>query len=75
VAQPSFVEEGGLASSTRTLFIAAAEKEIVLPAEKRHKPEEILQKTSNPYPINLYSGTSHGVAVSCDLSKKVEKFC
>lgn len=33
-----------------------------------------MQKTGQPYQINLYSGVVHGFAVRCDLSKKIEKF-
>ena len=34
----------------------------------------ILQEGGYPYQINLYGGVSHGFAVRCDLSKKVEKY-
>jgi hypothetical protein len=44
----SFVEEDGLSSIKGSLSIAVAEKETVLPAEKRHMSEEILQKTDKP---------------------------
>lgn len=59
---------------TKPLSIAAAEKEIVFPAGKRHKSEEILQKTGKPYQVNLHSSTGHDFAVRCDLSKKIGKF-
>lgn len=74
VAHPSFVDEDELAAITGPLSIAAAETDSIFPTEKRHKSEEILQKTGQPYQINLYSGVVHGFSVRCDLSKKVEKF-
>ncbi|KAK1980630.1 dienelactone hydrolase [Colletotrichum cereale] len=74
LAHPSFVEEEELAAITGPLSIAAAETDSIFPAEKRHKSEEILQKTGLPYQINLYSGVEHGFAVRCDLSKKVQKY-
>jgi len=74
VAHPSFVEEDELAAITGPLSIAAAETDQISPAEKRHRSEEILQKTGLPYQINLFSGVSHGFAVRCDLSNKVQKF-
>lgn len=74
MAHPSLVEEDELASITGPLSIAAAETDPVFPADKRHKSEEVLQKTGKPYQINLYSGVVHGFSVRCDLSKKTEKF-
>ncbi|EFQ31376.1 dienelactone hydrolase [Colletotrichum graminicola] len=74
LAHPSFVEEEELAAITGPLSIAAAETDSIFPTEKRHKSEEILQKTGLPYQINLYSGVEHGFAVRCDLSKKVQKY-
>jgi len=74
VAHPSFVEEAELAAIDGPLSIAAAETDQIFPAEKRHKSEEILIKTNQPYQINLYSGVVHGFSVRCDLSKKQEKY-
>lgn len=74
VAHPSFVEEDELAAIGGPLSIAAAETDSIFPAEKRHKSEEILLKTGQPYQINLYSGVEHGFAVRGDISKKHEKF-
>jgi len=74
VAHPSFVEESELAAISGPLSIAAAETDQIFPADKRHKSEEILVKTGQPYQINLFSGVVHGFSVRCDLSKKVEKF-
>lgn len=74
VAHPSFVEESELAAIAGPLSIAAAETDQIFPAEKRHKSEEILIKTKQPYQINLFSGVVHGFSVRCDLSKKQEKF-
>ncbi|KAJ0327408.1 hypothetical protein COL5a_005787 [Colletotrichum fioriniae] len=74
VAHPSFVDEDELAAITGPFSIAAAETDSIFPAEKRHKSEDILQKTGLAYQINLYSGVEHGFAVRCDLSKKVQKY-
>ncbi|OLN87107.1 Protein AIM2-like protein 6 [Colletotrichum chlorophyti] len=74
VAHPSFVEEDELAAITGPLSIAAAETDSIFPTEKRHKSEEILQKTGLPYQINLFSGVEHGFAVRCDLNDKKQKF-
>lgn len=74
IAHPSFVDEDELAAITGPLAISAAEVDSIFPAEKRHKSEEILVKTKQPYQINLFSATSHGFAVRGDLSVKQEKF-
>ncbi|CCU74352.1 unnamed protein product [Blumeria hordei] len=74
VAHPSFVEEAELAAINGPLSIAAAEVDSIFPQEKRHKSEDILMKTGKPFQINLFSGVSHGFAVRCDLSVKIEKF-
>ncbi|KAK7742404.1 hypothetical protein SLS53_004550 [Cytospora paraplurivora] len=73
-AHPSFVDEDELAAITGPLSIAAAETDAIFPADKRHKSEEILQKTGVPYQINLYSGVEHGFSVRCDLTKRHQKF-
>ena len=74
LAHPSFVEEEELEGITGPLSIAAAETDSIFPADKRHKSEEILKKTGQPYQINLYSGVVHGFSVRGDESKKVERF-
>ncbi|KAH8804454.1 dienelactone hydrolase [Xylogone sp. PMI_703] len=74
VAHPSFVEEHELAAITSPLAIAAAETDPVFTVEQRHKSEAILQKTSYPYQISLYSGVVHGFASRADASTKVQKF-
>ncbi|ROV95969.1 hypothetical protein VMCG_07948 [Cytospora schulzeri] len=74
MAHPSFVDEDELASITGPLSIAAAETDEIFPADKRHKSEEILQKTGLPYQMFLYSGTEHGFSVRCDVSKRPQKF-
>ncbi|KAL7897377.1 dienelactone hydrolase [Trichoderma sp. SZMC 28014] len=74
VAHPTNVEEDELAALTGPLSIAAAQTDPIFPTEKRHKSEEILIKTGQPFQINLYSGVAHGFAVRCDTSVKIEKF-
>lgn len=73
-AHPSFVDEDELAAITGPLAISAAETDQIFPAEKRHKSEEILQKTGYPYQINLFSGVVHGFAVRGDVNDKVQRF-
>lgn len=74
VAHPTNVEEDELAAITGPLSIAAAQTDPIFPTEKRHKSEEILIQTGQPFQINLYSGVSHGFAVRCDTSVKIQKF-
>lgn len=74
LAHPSFVEESELAAVSGPLSIAAAETDEIFPAEKRHKSEEILKKTKQPYQINLFSGVVHGFSVRCDVKVKHEKW-
>lgn len=74
VAHPSFVEDEELAAITGPLSIAAAEIDTIFPAEKRHRSEDILVKTGQPWQINLYSGVEHGFAVREDLTVKHKRF-
>ncbi|KAL6907381.1 dienelactone hydrolase [Trichoderma evansii] len=74
VAHPTNVEEDELAAITGPLSIAAAQTDPIFPTEKRHKSEAILIATGQPFQINLYSGVSHGFAVRCDTSVKIQKF-
>ncbi|GAB1315353.1 Hydrolase tropI [Madurella fahalii] len=74
VAHPSFVDEDELEAITGPLAISAAETDSIFPAEKRHRSEEILKKTGQPYQINLFSGVEHGFAMRGDPSIKVERF-
>ncbi|KAK4236559.1 dienelactone hydrolase [Achaetomium macrosporum] len=74
VAHPSFVEEDELSAITGPLAISAAETDTIFPAEKRHRSEEVLKQTGQPYQINLFSSVEHGFAVRCDPSIKVQRF-
>lgn len=74
MAHPSFVEEAELAGIAGPLSIAAAEVDHIFPTEKRHKSEEILIKTGQPWQINLYSGVSHGFAVRGDMEDQKARF-
>ncbi|KAF2244786.1 alpha/beta-hydrolase [Trematosphaeria pertusa] len=73
-AHPSFVDREEVEGIMGPLSIAAAETDQIFPAPKRHETEEILQKMSVPYQINLFSDVEHGFAVRCDLTKKPAKF-
>ncbi|RKF60807.1 Hydrolase tropI [Erysiphe neolycopersici] len=74
VAHPSFVTEEELANIKGPYSISAAEEDTIFTREQRHKSEDILIKTGQTYQINLFGGVSHGFAVRCDLSKKIERF-
>ncbi|EKD17453.1 uncharacterized protein L3040_005056 [Drepanopeziza brunnea f. sp. 'multigermtubi'] len=74
VAHPSFVEESELSAIKGPLSIAAAETDQIFPTEKRHRSEELLIETKQPYQLNLFSGVVHGFSVRCDPSKKQERF-
>jgi len=74
VAHPSFVEEDELAAITGPYAISAAETDSIFPAEKRHKSEEILAKTKQPYQINLFYGVEHGFAVRGDVNVRATRF-
>ncbi|RFU73202.1 dienelactone hydrolase [Trichoderma arundinaceum] len=73
-AHPSFVEEEELAGFKGPLSIAAADNDIVFPADKRHVSEKILAAGGQPYQISLYSHVTHGFSVRCDISKKVQRY-
>lgn len=70
------MEEVELENITGPLSIAAAEHDYIFTTVKRHKSEEILSnKTPKvPYQMCLYSGTTHGFAVRCDLSIPEQKY-
>ncbi|KAL1964139.1 hypothetical protein VTN77DRAFT_7227 [Rasamsonia byssochlamydoides] len=75
IAHPSSVEPDELGGIEGPLSIAAAEKDFIFPASKRHESEAILaQKDTIPYQITLFSGTEHGFAVRCDLSASEQRF-
>lgn len=74
LAHPSFVEEEELAAITGPLAISAAETDSIFPTEKRHKSEEILAKTKQPYQITLFQGVEHGFSVRGDPKIKATKF-
>ena len=50
------------------------ETDQIFPAPKRRETEDILEKMSVPYQLNLFSDVEHGFAVRADLSKKPAKF-
>jgi len=73
-AHPSFVDEEELAAITGPLSIAAAETDSIFTTEKRHKSEDILKRTGQPYQINLYSGVEHGFSVRGDVSNRAQRW-
>ncbi|CAI7655255.1 unnamed protein product [Penicillium viridicatum] len=56
--------------------IFAAENDSIFTTEKRHESEQLLSKKGPkvPYQLCLYSSTSHGFAVRCDLSIPGQKY-
>ncbi|KAL1956135.1 hypothetical protein VTO42DRAFT_7570 [Malbranchea cinnamomea] len=74
IAHPSFVSEDELRAIEGPLTIAAAETDTIFPADLRHKSEEILKETKQPYQVTLYSHVEHGFAVRADLSVPAIKF-
>lgn len=74
LAHPSFIEEEELEAISGPLSIAAAETDSIFTTDKRHKSEDILKRTAQPYQLNLYSGVSHGFAVRGNLNDKKETF-
>ncbi|KFX87337.1 hypothetical protein V490_08338 [Pseudogymnoascus sp. VKM F-3557] len=74
MAHPSFVDEAELEAAKGPISISAAETDTIFPVKMRHRSEEILAASKNPYQINLFSGVSHGFAVRGDPSVAPEKF-
>ncbi|POS83918.1 hypothetical protein EPUL_003877 [Erysiphe pulchra] len=74
VAHPSYITEEELANIKGPFSISAAEVDTIFTREQRHKSEDILIKTGQPYQINLFSTVTHGFAVRCDPNVKIEKF-
>lgn len=54
--------------------ISAAETDSIFTVELRHKSEDILKETKQPWQINLFSGVEHGFAVRGDVNVKQQKF-
>lgn len=76
IAHPAFMEKAKLENITGALSIHATENDHIFTTAKCHKSEEILTDKSPkvPYQICLYSGTTHGFAVHCDLSIPEQKY-
>lgn len=76
----SFAFAGELTISLRMdgwillLIFGTAEMDQVMPPEKRHETEAILQKKGISYETHLYGGNVHGFAVRCDLKDPKQKF-
>ncbi|ODV88368.1 hypothetical protein CANCADRAFT_4501 [Tortispora caseinolytica NRRL Y-17796] len=71
---PSFVQEDELANIKSPISIQAAQIDEIFPTNLRHKSEEILIGTNQPFEITLYSHVSHGFAVRGDPDHPREKF-
>lgn len=73
-AHPSMLQDNETASIGVPVSVAAAETDSLLTPEKRAQIEEILQNTTRPYQMALYSGTSHGFGVRANVSDPIQKF-
>ncbi|KAF1940732.1 hypothetical protein EJ02DRAFT_445293 [Clathrospora elynae] len=73
-AHPSFVDAEEVEGIRGPLSIAAAETDVVFPAKKRRKTEDILEEYTVPYQMFLYSGVEHGFGVKGDFSNKKAMF-
>ncbi|CAG9977249.1 unnamed protein product [Clonostachys byssicola] len=74
-AHPSYITFEELQGIERPLSITAAELDHIFTRELRHKSEDTLTTTRQPYQICLYSGVEHGFAVRGDLTVPHNKFC
>lgn len=68
------LQDNETASIGVPVSVAAAETDSLLTPEKRAQIEEILQNTTRPYQMALYSGTSHGFGVRANVSDPIQKF-
>ncbi|KAK0390564.1 hypothetical protein NLU13_0068 [Sarocladium strictum] len=73
-AHPSALEEGEVEAVEGPASVAAAEIDDLLPAQQRHRIEELLLQTGQPYQMSLYSGTFHGFGVRANVSDPEQKF-
>jgi dienelactone hydrolase len=64
------MDEVGLLGEGQRLTIFAAEKDDILPTEKRRETEDVLKKTGATWTSTVFSGTEHGFGVRGDLSIK-----
>ena len=51
-----------------------AEVDDMMPPERRHEIQALLQKTRQAYSVSLYSGTDHGFGVRANVSDPQQKF-
>lgn len=73
-AHPAQLQDNEAAAVGAPVSVAAAEVDSLLTPEKRAMIEEILQNTTRPYQMALYSGTSHGFGVRANISDPLQKF-
>ena len=73
VNHPSFYTMGEVRKlgKGKKLAIFAAEKDDILPAEKRRETEDVLTTSGATWMSTVYSGTEHGFSVRGDLSNKI----
>jgi len=67
-AHPSLLEDAEITAIKGPAAIAAAESDSMMNAARRSEVEAALGKTSVPWQVSLYSGTSHGFGVRANIS-------
>jgi dienelactone hydrolase len=72
VNHPSFftMEEVGKLGMGKELALYAAERDNILPAEKRREMEDLLTRNGVTWMSTVFSGTEHGFSVRGDLNVK-----
>jgi len=73
-AHPGAFTDAEASAISAPLSIAAAETDFSLSASRRRELEDLFVKNKATYQIDLYSGVSHGFAVSIDLSDRKQVF-
>jgi dienelactone hydrolase len=73
-AHPSNLLDAEISAIKGPASVAAAETDGAMSVARRQQIEGLLQKTSLPYSIALYGGTSHGFGVRANVSDPKQKF-
>lgn len=73
-AHPSLLQDDEILAAEGAVSVAAAEMDGLMPAERRHEIETLLQSSGVEYQMSLYSGTFHGFGVRADVSDPRQKF-
>ncbi|KAI9566326.1 Alpha/Beta hydrolase protein [Boletus coccyginus] len=74
IAHPIFLKESHFENITRPLLLSCAGEDLAFPLEARRRAEDILVRNKSSYYFQVFSGVSHGFAVSYDLNVPHERF-